>query len=191
MPMCWGREIGISRQLVRVAVVLGLGALTAACFQPLYGNQTLPAGDSVRDKLAAVDVANIPAPNGRPESRLAVELRNKLMYDFDGGATAAAPIYRLQVTAINSSIQTVIVDLVSGRPDTQVSAVNATFTLTEIATGKVVLNSSTFGRASFDIPGSAQRFAQQRAWLNAEDRATAMIADNIKNRLASFFVAGT
>ncbi len=189
--MCWGREIGISRQLVRVAVVLGLGALTAACFQPLYGNQTLPAGDSVRDKLAAVDVANIPAPNGRPESRLAVELRNKLMYDFDGGATAAAPIYRLQVTAINSSIQTVIVDLVSGRPDTQVSAVNATFTLTEIATGKVVLNSSTFGRASFDIPGSAQRFAQQRAWLNAEDRATAMIADNIKNRLASFFVAGT
>jgi LPS-assembly lipoprotein len=191
MPMCWGREIGISRQLARVAVVLGLGALTAACFQPVYGNRTLPAGDSVRDRLAIVNVENIHAPNGTPESRLAVELRNKLMFDFNGGASAAAPVYRLQVTTINSTIQTVIVDVASGRPDTQVSAVNATFTLTEIATGKVVLNSSTFGRASFDIPGSEQRFAQQRAWLNAEDRAVDMIADNIKNRLASFFVAGT
>jgi LPS-assembly lipoprotein len=189
--MRWGKGIGILRQVVRAAVVVGLGALTAACFQPVYGSQHLAAGDSVRDKLAAVEVASIPAPNGHPESRLAVELRNTLMSDFNNGAAPAAPLYRLQVNAINSTIQTVIVDVASGRPDTQVSSVNAAFTLTEIATGKVVLNSSTFGRASFDIPGSAQRFAQQRAWLNAEDRATAMIADSIRNRLASFFVGGT
>jgi LPS-assembly lipoprotein len=191
MPVCWGKKIGISRRLTSVAVVLALGALTAACFQPEYGDHTLAAGDSVRDKLAAVEVANIPAGKGTPESRLAVELRNQLMYDFNGGAASAAPIYRLNVTSISSSIQTVIVDVASGRPDTQVSAVNASFTLTEIATGKVVLSSSTFGRASFDIPGSAQRFAQQRAWLNAEDRAVSMISDSIKNRLASFFVAAT
>lgn len=189
--MCWGRKIGISRQLIRAAFVLAAGALTAACFQPLYGNQTLPAGDSVRDKLGTVEVGNIVAGNGTPEARLAVELRNDLMYTFNGGAAPAAPIYRLQITSLNSSIQTVIVDVASGRPDTQVSAVNAAFTLTELATGKVVLSSATFGRASFDIPGSAQRFAQQRAWLNAEDRAVTMIADNVKNRLASFFVAGT
>jgi LPS-assembly lipoprotein len=191
MPVCWGKKIGISLRLTSVAVVLALGALTAACFQPEYGDHTLAAGDSVRDKLAAVEVANIPAGKGTPESRLAVELRNQLMYDFNGGAASAAPIYRLNVTSISSSIQTVIVDVASGRPDTQVSAVNASFTLTEIATGKVVLSSSTFGRASFDIPGSAQRFAQQRAWLNAEDRAVSMISDSIKNRLASFFVAAT
>jgi LPS-assembly lipoprotein len=191
MPVCRGKEIGISRRLMSVVVVLALGALTAACFEPEYGDHTLAAGDSVRDKLAEVEVANIPAPNGTPASRLAVELRNQLMYDFDGGASAAAPLYRLQVSGLNTSIQTVIVDVASGRPDTQVSAVNASFTLTEIATGKVVLSSSTFGRASFDIPGSAQRFAQQRAWLNAEDRAVEMISDSIKNRLASFFVAAT
>jgi len=191
MPMGWGGKIGIARHLVRLAAVCAFAALTAGCFQPLYGDHTLAAGDSVRDKLAAVDVANIAAPNGRPESRLAVELRNKLMYNFDGGAEPAAPTYRLQVTSINSGINTVIVDVASGRPDTQVSVVNVTFTLTEIATGKVVLNSSAFGRASFDIPGSAQRFAQQRAWLNAEDRAVGMISDSIKSRLASYFVAGT
>ena len=172
--------------------MLALGTLTGACFQPLYGNQTISAGDSVRDKLAAIEIANIPArstvrqtPGSRSSSR------NALMYDFEWRRDPISPTYRLQITSIDSAIQTVIVDVASGRPDTQVSAVNATFTLTEIATGKVVLSSSTFGRASFDIPGSAQRFAQQRAWLNAEDRATAMIADSIKNRLASFFVAGT
>jgi LPS-assembly lipoprotein len=191
MPVCRGKEIGVSRRLMSVAVVLMLGALTAACFQPEYGDHTLAAGDSVRDKLAEVEVVNIPAGKGAPEERLAVELRNQLMSDFAGGESSSAPLYRLQVTGLGSSIQTVIVDVASGRADTQVSAVNASFTLTEIATGKVVLSSSTFGRASFDIPGSAQRFAQQRAWLNAEDRAVSMIADNIKNRLASFFVAAT
>lgn len=186
------RRIGIPKQFLRIALVLGLGAMNAACFQPLYGSQPLgPAGNSVRDKLAAVEIAQIPAPNGHPESRLAVELRNNLMSEFNNGAEPAAPLYRLQVSGIGSSIQTVIVDVASGRPDTQVSAVNVAYTLTEIATGKIVLSSSTFGRASFDTPGSAQRFAQQRAWLNAEDRAVVMIADNIRNRLASYFVAGT
>ena len=190
--MCWGKEIAALRQLVRLAVVLALGALTAACFQPLYGNQTLAARRlGSRQARRSRGAQTFRPLTVHPESRLAVELRNKLMFDFNGGASAAAPIYRLQVTSLNSSIQTVIVDVTSGRPDTQVSAVNATFTLTEIATGKVVLNSSTFGRASFDIPGSAQRFAQQRAWLNSEDRAVETISDNIRNRLASFFVAGT
>jgi len=188
--MCWGKEIGVSRQLVRLAVVLALGALTGACFQPLYGSQSISADGSIGDKLSAIEIANIPAGNGRPEARLAVALHNALMYDFNGGAAPISPTHRLQVT-LSSGITTVIVDVSSGRPETQVEAVNASFTLTEIATQKVVLNTSTFARASFDIPGSAQRFAQQRAWRNAEDRAVTLIAQNIRNRLASFFVAGT
>jgi LPS-assembly lipoprotein len=191
MPMCWGQEIGILRQLVRVAVVLGLGLSTAACFQPLYGSQPLSAGgESLGGKLATVDVAQIPAGNGTPNARLAVALRNELMFIFNNGAPADAPIYRLQVT-MGSGVLTVITDVASGRPETQVESTNASFTLTEIATNKIVLNATTFARASFDIPGSAQRFAQQRAWRNAEDRAVAQIAQNIRNRLASFFVAGT
>jgi LPS-assembly lipoprotein len=188
MPMWWGKEVGGYRILVRVAVVLALGALTTACFQPLYGNN--PTGDSVRDKLASVDVANIPAGNGTPEARLAVALRNALIYDFNNGAVPTSPTHRLQVT-LSSAITTVIVDVASGRPDSQVEVVNASYTLTEIATNRVVLATSTHTMTSFDIPGSAQRFAQQRAWHNAEDRAVAQVAENIRNRLASFFVAGT
>ncbi len=188
--VCWGKEIGIVRQLVRIAVVLALGISTAACFQPLYGSQSLSSGESLGGKLATVDIGQIPAGSGTPESRLAVALRNELMFIFNGGAGPNAPIYHLQVT-LSSTITTVIVDVASGRPETQVELVNAGFTLTEIATKKIVLNATTFARASFDIPGSAQRFAQQRAWRNAEDRAVAQIAQNIRNRLASFFVAGT
>jgi len=192
MPMCWGKEIGVSRQLVRLAVVLALGALTGACFQPLYGNQTISAGDSVRDKLGAIEIANVQNSTGpgTPDARLAVALRNALISDLNGGANPISPTHQLQVS-LSSSITTVIVDVSSGRPDSQVEGVNASFTLTEIATQKAVLQTSTFARASFDIPGSAQRFAQQRAWRNAEDRAVELVAHNIRNRLASFFVAGT
>jgi LPS-assembly lipoprotein len=113
------------------------------------------------------------------------------MFIFNGGVAPNAPIYRLQVNLGIPVISTVIVDVASGRAETQVEAVNASLTLTEIATNKIVLNTTTFARSSFDIPGSAQRFAQQRAWHNAEDRAVAQIAENIRNRLASFLVAGT
>jgi LPS-assembly lipoprotein len=186
----WGSKIGLARVIARLGVVLTLGSLTAACFQPLYSRESVPAGDSVRDKMAAVEIVKIPARNGTPDARLAVALRNALMFNLNNGAEPSLPTHQLQVT-LTSGVITVIVDVSSGRPDTQVESLNATFTLTEIATKKVVLTASTFARASFDIPGSAQRFARQRAWRNAEDRAVELISDNIRNRLASFFVAGT
>jgi len=190
MPKGWGTKIGLARWTARLGTVLTLGLLTAACFQPLYSRESAPAGDSVRDKMAAVEVVNIPARNGTPDARLAVSLRNALMFNLNNGAAPSLPTHRLQIT-LSSGVITVIVDVSSGRPDTQVETLNATFTLTEIATKKVVLTTSTFARASFDIPGSAQRFARQRAGRDAEDRAVTLIADNIRNRLASFFVAGT
>jgi LPS-assembly lipoprotein len=190
MPIRWGKHVGMLRRLAPVAAVFALGLMNAACFQPLYGDHTLAAGDSVRDRMSGVEIAQIAAKNGTPEARLAVSLRNALMYDLNNGAAPVAPTHRLTIT-LNSAATTVIVDVASGRPDTEVEAVNATFTLTEIATQKIVLTSSTFGRASFDIPGSAQRFAAQRALRNAEDRAVNSVAENIRNRLASFFVAGT
>jgi len=190
MPMRWGKHLGVLRRLAPVATALALGLATAGCFQPLYGNHALPGGDSVRDRMGGVEVVPIVARNGTPEARLAVGLRNALMYDLNGGAAPVAPTHRLVIT-ISSTVTTVIVDVSSGRPDTQIEALNAYFTLTEIATQKVVLNASTFGRASLDIPGSAQRFARQRASRDAEDRAVNTVAENIRNRLASFFVAGT
>jgi LPS-assembly lipoprotein len=171
-------------------MVLALGLGTAGCFQPLYGNHTLAGGESVRDRLGGIEVGPIPAQNGTPMARIAVGLRNALMYNLNNGAAPVAPTHRLTVTVAVTAAN-LIVDVASGRPETAVEGITATFTLTEIATQKVVLNASTFARASYDIPGSAQRFAMQRATLNAQDRAVTSVAENIRNRLASFFVAGT
>ena len=61
----------------------------------------------------------------------------------------------------------------------------------EIGTGKVVLSDMAVAHVDYDIPGSQQRFAGQRARRDAEDRAIQVAADMIRNRLASYFVAGT
>ena len=52
------------------------------------------------------------------------------------------------------------------------------------------MTGTTFSHVSYDIPGSYQRFARDRAFRDAEDRASQEIAENIKTRLASFFFAG-
>ena len=179
----WGR-------LARLAVVLAAAGLTAGCFQPLLGTQPSAATDLVRDKLQQVDVPVIVAPKGQTVSRIAVALRNSLQYGLNGAAGANAPTYTLKV-GVGVTGVSVIVDTTTGLPDTQVAAVVANYQLIEIATGKTVLSDSTFAHVDYDIPGATQRFAKQRAQRNAEDRATEVVSDAIRNRLASYFVAGT
>jgi LPS-assembly lipoprotein len=41
------------------------------------------------------------------------------------------------------------------------------------------------------ISQEQQRFAKQRAMLDAQERAANVAAEAIRNRLASYFVAGT
>ena len=60
---------------MRVVVVLAMGALTSACFQPLYGIHPVGGEDTVRDKLGSIDIPEIKASNGTPEARLAVGMQ--------------------------------------------------------------------------------------------------------------------
>jgi hypothetical protein len=66
----------------------------------------------------------------------------------------------------------------------------STSPLTEIKTGKPVVTGNTFARVSYDIPGLAHLPAKG-ALCDSEDRAAKLIADNVRTRLASYFVAGT
>jgi LPS-assembly lipoprotein len=113
-----------------------------------------------------------------------------LQFDLNGAAGAIAPTHRLDVTVTPTGV-TVSIDPVTGRPQEEIGGVNATYRLVEIATARIVLTDSTFAHVGYDIPGSQQRFAKQRALLDAEDRAAKMAAEAIRNRLASYFVAGT
>jgi LPS-assembly lipoprotein len=84
-----------------------------------------------------------------------------------------------------------IVDLTTARPDLENYGIDATYELREIATNKTVMRAITFARVSYDIPGQEQRFARIRGLRDAESRAAKQIADNISQRVSSFFVAGT
>ena len=92
---------------------------------------------------------------------------------------------------IDSQQRQIIVDITTGRSDVQTYGIDARYQLVDLATNKVVVNSATFARVSFNIPGQQQRFAGERGLRDAEDRAAAEIAENIRNRLASYFAAGT
>ena len=187
----WWREHRRSWGLAgRFAVALAAASLTAGCFEPLYGHGPVAGSDSVRDKLAAVDIPVIAAPKGQPVARVAVGMRNALQFDLNGGAGPNAPTHTLVVT-LGITASSVVVDVTSGRPDAQLEGVVANYRLVEIATGKTVVTDSTFAHVDYDIPGSAQRFAAQRAERDAQDRAIQVVAETIRNRLASYFVAGT
>jgi len=178
------------RAAMRLGVILAAAGLLAGCFQPLYGRNPSVGGDSVRDKLAEVQIAPIPTRQGTPQARLAVGLHNDLQFDLNGGAGANAPTHRLDLTVSQGGF-TVLVDPSSGRPTAQVAGVQVSYRLVEIATGKIVLKDSTYANVDYDAPGQEQRFAIQRAQRDAEDHAVQRAADTIRNRLASYFVAGT
>lgn len=182
-------RFGLSR-LTRFAAVVALGAMTAGCFQPLYGDARVVPTAGLDDKLSAVDIAEIKVPNGTRLARIGVEVRNNLIFDTTGGRGQAPAAYRLDVQLSSTQLQ-VIVDIDSGRPDIQNYGIDATYTMVELATGKPVVKSQTFARVSYNIPGQQQRFAGDRGLRDAENRAAKVIAENIRNRLASYFVAGT
>ncbi len=179
-----------ARALIRAAAALALAGLTAGCFQPLYGQHNAAGGERVSDSLAAVDVKPIDTPNGTPLARVGVEVRDKLLFELQGGAGGAAPRHKLDIKLAATGLS-MIVDINSARPDLQNYGIDATYTLTDLATNKVVVRGQTFSRVSYDIPGQQQRFAGARGLRDAENRAAKVIAEQIRTRLASYFVAGT
>ena len=178
-----------SRNL-RIAAVLALAGLNAACFQPLYATRSVNGGVPIGSALAQVQVERIQVPNGSPESRLALEIENALDFELHGGSGLNSPTHKLNVR-MTTNRSSIITDVATGRVEAEITGIDSSFALVELATGKTVMNGRTFARVSSDYPGQQQRFARARARLDAEDRAAKVIAENIRTRLASFFVAGT
>ena len=178
-------------RITRLVAVIALAGLTAGCFQPLYGDRTVAGGGApLIGKMSGVEVMQISAPAGSRLARVGSEVHNEMIFQLTGGAAAPSPTHQLNIKLAATQLQ-VIVDVTTARPDVQNYGIDATYTLTDIATGKVVVTGQTFSRVSFDIPGQQQRFAGARGMRDAENRAAKVIAENIRSRLASYFVAGT
>jgi LPS-assembly lipoprotein len=187
----WSHEIrAVWARLGRLAPAFALAALVGGCFQPMYGQLSPTAGPGVGNALSSVSVTNIEAPKGTVEERLAVELRNELLFGLTGGAGSNSPTHELTVKLTTQTAK-IIVDITTARPELENFGLDASYRLTEVATGKTVVTGTTFARVSYDVPGQVQRFARLRGQRDAETRAAKVIADNIKTRLASYFIAGT
>src|SRR5512146_3302839 len=178
------------RRTARLAAIMAVAGMTAGCFQPMYGDKTVNGGPGIAERLSSVDVQPIDAPNGTRLSRVGVEVRNNLLFGLTGGGGAAASQYKLNIRLASTQSQ-VIVDINTARPDIQDYGIDATYTLTALRSGKQLIAGQTFSRVSYDIPGQQQRFAGDRGLRDAENRAAKSIADSIRSRLASYFVAGT
>ena len=181
--------MSLAKIAARLLVVAALGALTAGCFQPMYAAHT-DGTPALREKLMGVDLPPIDKPNGSREARLGVEIRNSLAFKLYGAATGMPPTHKL-VIRFTTTRNSLILDPATALPSIENYGIDAQYNLVEIVSNRSVMSGSTFSRVSYDIPGQLQRFARQRAFRDAEDRACAEIAENIQTRLASFFTVGS
>jgi len=181
--------MSLAKIAARLLVVAALGALTAGCFQPMYAAHT-DGTPALREKLMGVDLPPVDKPNGSRDARLGVEIRNALAFKLYGGATGMPPTHKL-VIRFTTTRSSLMLNPLTALPASENYGIDAQYNLIEIVSNKSVMTGSTFSRVSYDIPGQLQRFARQRAFRDAEDRACHEIAENIQTRLASFFTAGS
>ena len=181
--------MSLARIAARLLAVAALSALTAGCFQPMYAAHT-DGTPALREKLMGVDLPPVDKPNGSREARLGVEIRNALAFKLYGGAVGMPPTHKL-VIRFTTGRSSLILDPATALPSIENYGIDAQFNLIEIVSNRSVMTGSTFSRVSYDIPGQLQRFARQRAFRDAEDRAAHEIAENIQTRLASYFTVGS
>jgi LPS-assembly lipoprotein len=188
------RAIPAVRRLTRALAACVLAAATAACFQPLYGERNPLGGSALVDSLAAVEVNPINAPQGTPLARIAVETRNELRFELTGGSGQAPATHRLTIRLVPNKT-TLIRDVRTGRDEFENFGLDANYTLTRLGAAgtpeAIVMTGTAISRVTYNIPGAQQRFARTRALRDAETQAAKQIAEQIRSRLASFFVAGT
>lgn len=166
------------RLAFRLALAAGLSAGLAGCavtsVRPLYG------GASGTETSAALRSVDVVAPG-----RIGQVIRNDLVFGFNGGAgEPTRPRWRLEITTTGIDAA-VGLDRYHNLATAHLDQVTATWVLTEIATGRTVTNGSSFANASYDY--SQQRFADLRAKRDAENRAAAMVAVDIRSKISVWF----
>lgn len=169
-----------SIKYLSLAALLGLGLVISGCqVRPLYSTNS-PSGQALNSELSSVDIA--PAKN-----RVDQEIRNHLIFAFTGGGEAGTPLYRLEMTTKNSAADFDI-EAGSGLSTAARVSLTANYRLLRLSDRSELTKGSSFFTASYRK--SAQRFANDRALRDAENRAAEQVANDIQLRLASYFASG-
>ena len=164
-----------------IAIVMLLAPALAACegstgFRPMYGAATLADTEA---KLASVSFGTIPG-------RVGQRIRNELIFQTTGGGSGLPPKYHVDI-AIRQQIVSTLVRK-DGELQSQVYSLEAKFQLIRVADNAVLLEGTSYGRASFERFDSI--YSNVKAREDAENRAARAVAQDIKTRLAAF-LSGT
>jgi LPS-assembly lipoprotein len=169
------------RNCRRLAGAAMLAGMLAGCFQPMYADRSLTGvdGPNLREAMRDVEIAKV-------DGRVGQEIRNDIIFELSGGegSPTGAP-YRLNLQiATNSS--SAIINVQTGLPDNETVAIDVTYKLQNVADDKIVLTDKAVARVSIDR--TQQRYARVRALRDAENRAAKLVAEQIRARVASFFL---
>ncbi len=174
-------------------VISLLAAASAGCgFQPLHGPTA--SGANLSDVMKSVDIALVPG-------RVGQRVRNELLFTSQGGAGdgGVKQEYRLEM-AVKEELRNTLIQC-SGAAQGQIVEVNVDFKLIRLADNKTVFTGKAAGRAAFDkvfdrdedfncsnITTQVRRnlFSDQRAKLDAENRAARTISETIRIRLSAY-----
>lgn len=178
--------------LRRLGLCIGFTAaivLSGCQVRPLYGTGSGDFGATpspVASELAAIDLDSINSQYANDDA--ARVLYNELTYRFERGAGGAPKKYRLKVL-MDVGSSAVGVERFADVPSAYTTTMNSTFVLSDLATDETLMTGRAFKSASYDF--SNQRFANKRAYRDAQERVAKAVADDIAARIAGFFASSS
>ncbi|WP_428650644.1 LPS assembly lipoprotein LptE [Roseibium sp.] len=178
---------GALRSALLCAAFAAAVTVSGCQIRPLYGTSTGDFGSTpspVAADLAAIDLESIPTQFANDDAVRV--LYNELTFRFERGAGSAAKKYRLKVLVdVNSAA--VGVERFADVPAAYTTTMNSTFVLSDINTDETLFTGRTFKSASYDF--SNQRFANKRAFRDAQGRVAKAVAEDISARIAGYFAS--
>lgn len=163
----------LSKHAIKSFALIGLLALSACGFQPLYA--TRDDGSSVSQQLAEVNVS--------PQTdRVGQLVRNEIVRSTRPAGTQAEDRFYLRFEARSNS-QTLIdtADTVHRRLAYNLST---NFRLIDASTNKVIFSGRAFSRVPYDRLDAS--FSNVQARVNAEEQAAKQVGQEMRTRLAAF-----
>ncbi|MHA7775641.1 LPS assembly lipoprotein LptE [Roseibium sp. M-1] len=178
---------GAARRAALCVLFAAAVALSGCQVRPLYGTGSGDFGtvsSPVAAELAAIDLDTISSQFANNDASRV--LYNELSYRFERGAGSGAKKYRLKVL-MDVGSSAVGVERFADVPAAYTTTMNSTFVLSDIATDETLMTGRAFKSASYDF--SSQRFANTRAFRDAQERVAKSVADDIAARVAGYFAS--
>lgn len=171
------RDMKLRRRTAILAA--GLAVLLGACSaQPLYMMDPATGG-SVQSALSGLEIATV-------ETRVAQEVRNRLLFDLGISRSTTAPRYTMDLV-VSDTESPLGVTPVESAPASNVT-VTATYTVRDPASGDIVFRDTARASASYDLVN--QVFANERAHRDAQNRAAIAVANDIRLQLSAAAARG-